>query len=187
MANREENLTRLLLRIATGDAPAMQELFLQERSSLHRLFFGLARCASLADDLVQSTFLGLWQYRANYRGRGSAAAYLYRIAIHQWRRSLRREIRGKDSWADLSRDFEESTPDDASTDLERKETMQRIWIAIDDLPDEQREVFLLHRYHGLSCPEISTSTDVNIKTVESRLRLALIKLTRSLHTLEKRS
>jgi len=52
MSSREDRLTLLLRRIADDDAIAMQELFLLERASLHRLFLGLGRCASLADDLA---------------------------------------------------------------------------------------------------------------------------------------
>jgi RNA polymerase sigma-70 factor (ECF subfamily) len=170
-----------LRRIAGDDAMAMQELFLLERASLHRLFLGLGRCASLADDLVQNTFLGLWRYRANFQARGSAAGYLYRVAIHQWRKSLSRERTRRTVWKELSDDVAEPrTEHDASAPLASREIVQAIWDAIDALPDAQREVFVLHRYHGLSCPEIASAIETNLKTVESRLRLALCKLSERL-------
>lgn len=176
MLSREDRLTQLLRRIAGGDAMAMQELFLLERAPLHRLFLGLGRCSSLADDLVQNTFLGLWRYRANFQGRGSAAGYLYRVAIHQWRKSLGRERARRERWSDLDAAREPATRDDASAPLASRETVRAIWAAVDGLPEAQREVFLLHRYHGLTCPEIAAATGANLKTVESRLRLALRKL-----------
>lgn len=180
MSSREDRLTLLLRRIAGDDAMAMQELFLLERASLHRLFLGLGRCASLADDLVQNTFLGLWRYRANFQARGSAAGYVYRVAIHQWRKTLAREQARRTMWRELSPEVEPSTAHDASAPLASREVVQAIWDAIDELPDAQREVFVLHRYHELSCPEIAAATETNLKTVESRLRLALHKLSERL-------
>lgn len=187
MPSRDDRLAWLLRRTAGGDAHAMQELFLQERASLHRLFLGLGRCSSMADDLVQNTFLALWRYRANFQGRGSAAGYVYRVAIRQWRKGLARDRRRRERWHALDESvLEPGTPGDASSQLESQETVDAIWRAIDRLPAEQREVFVLHRYHGLSCPQIAEVTERNVKTVESRLRLALGKLTERLQPLEER-
>jgi len=177
MPAREIHLTELLTRIAAGDGEAMQELFLLERSSMHRLFLGLTHRAGVADDLVQGTFLNVWRYRSGFRGRGSAAGYLYRIAINQWRAIRSKDVRRRDAWRELLTGWTESSGDDASTALERSEGVTRIHAAIDALPAEQREVFLLHREQGMSCPEIARVTETNLKTVESRLRLALKKLT----------
>ncbi len=176
MPSREDQLSHLLVRLAEGDDEAMQELFLQERSSLHRLFMGLGRCAGLAEDLVQGTFLNLWRYRRGFKGRGSAAAYLHRVAINQWRLTYSKEERRRDAWRDLVQEWDEGTRRDASAPAESGELAYSIWEAIDDLPNEQREVFLLHRHQGLSCPEIAEATQTNLKTVESRLRLGLKKL-----------
>ena len=154
----------------------MQELFLQERSSLHRFFMGLGRCAGLAEDLVQGTFLNLWRYRTGFKGRGSAAAYLNRVAINQWRLTYSKEERRRDAWRDLVLEWDEGSGRDASATAEGTELAHSIWEAIDALPNEQREVFLLHRHQGLSCPEIAEATQTNLKTVESRLRLGLKKL-----------
>ncbi len=187
MPVREVQLTELLTRIAAGDGEAMQELFLLERSSMHRLFLGLTHCAGVADDLVQGTFLNLWRYRDGYRGRGSAAGYLYRIAINQWRAIHSKDARRRDAWRDLLANWNEADEDDASRSLESRETVTRIHQAIDALPSEQREVFLLHRERGLSCPEIASVTETNLKTVESRLRLALKKLTTRLESIAPRA
>lgn len=187
MPSRDERLAQLLRRTAGGDAAAMQELFLQERSALHRLFLGLGRCSSLADDLVQNTFLALWRYRKNFQGRGSAAGYLYRVAIRQWRKGLARERLRRVMWKQLNDEVREpETAADASTSLISRETVDAIWRQVERLPAAQREVFVLHRYHELSCPAIAEVTDTNLKTVESRLRLAIEKLTERLQSMQER-
>ena len=179
MSTRDDRLAGLLHRVAEGDALALQELFLQERSQLQRLFLGLSRCTAMAEDLVQLTFLSLWRYRTNFRGEGSASAYLYRIAVNQWRRGSGREVRRRDAEIQAMRGREEAV-DVPAVDLERDEDHRRVWAAIDGLPDDQREAFVLHRFQGLSAPQIAAATGAKVKTVESRLRLALVKLTRRL-------
>ena len=61
--------------------------------------------------------------------------------------------------------------------MELTERRREVWRAIDALPEPQRQAFILHRFEELSCREIAAVTGEPVKTVESRLRLALAKLT----------
>lgn len=184
MPPTEDRLRELFLRLADGDETAMHALFEAERCKLSRLFSGLSRRRSEVDDLVQSTFLALWRFRANYRGRGSARAYLYRIAMNQWHQSWARERRLRDTEERACDAWDEACSVDPARDLELEELRERVWAAIGTLPDPQREVFLLHRFGGLSCPQVAEATRTNLKTVESRLRLALLRLTQRLQVQE---
>jgi len=163
----------------------MGELFHLEKSSLMRLFYGLGRNASAAEDLLQNTFLALWRYRRNYRGDGNASAYLYRVAINQWRRYIAKERRGRDTLREVAPRRIEELVEEPDDPVAREETRAAVRRAIDSLPDPQREAFLLHRFQGLSCPQIAASVDKPVKTIESRLRLALEKLTEKLQKREK--
>ena len=71
----------------------MQELFARERSSLFRYFVRLGRCEALAEDLLQNTFMSLWRYRSNFREGIKGPAYLYRVALNEWRQNHGREKR----------------------------------------------------------------------------------------------
>lgn len=175
MSTRDEELARLLGALANGEAAAMTELYSMERGRLQRLFGALSACPSAAEDLVQTTFLDLWTYRGNYRN-GCASAYLYRVAVHAWRRHASRAARQRDTLGALTREWSERADDEAGAQLLADEQSRRLQAAIEALPAEQREVFVLHRVEGLSCPRIADSTGANLKTVESRLRLAVRKL-----------
>jgi RNA polymerase sigma-70 factor (ECF subfamily) len=59
---------------------------------------------------------------------------------------------------------------------ERSLARERLQLALQDLPDEQRDVFLLHEEAGLSLDEISAVTGSNRETSKSRLRYAMNKL-----------
>ncbi|MCI0652590.1 MAG: RNA polymerase sigma factor [Planctomycetes bacterium] len=176
-------MARLLLRIADGDHGAMEALFAQESLALFGFFARLCRCEHRAEDLVQSTFLSLWRYRRSFAATERPAAYLYSVALNQWRRTSGREaqdrgvvLRAIDGAARGA-----AEPVDG---VEREEARDRVRRAIDALPAAQKEVFVLHRFEGLNCREIAAACGEPLKTIESRLRLALLKLTEKLRLQE---
>lgn len=174
----------LLARVAEGDERALGMLFETERAALFTFLLRLSRCESTAEDLLQNTFLNLWRYRGAIRLPASPRAYLFKIALNEWRQCAGRDRRRRvvhQAWT-RQPDGPEATrppppPDRALLQAERQHV---VWEAIDQLPEAQREVFLLHRMEGLSCPQIAEALGEKLKTVESRLRLALLKLTETL-------
>jgi RNA polymerase sigma-70 factor (ECF subfamily) len=59
---------------------------------------------------------------------------------------------------------------------ERSLARRRLAIALATLPDEQRDVFLLHEEAGLSLDQIASITNCKPETAKSRLRYAIRKL-----------
>jgi RNA polymerase sigma factor (sigma-70 family) len=62
----------------------------------------------------------------------------------------------------------------------RRALLDELERAIGSLPDEQRAVFVAHEIEGLSFKEIAEETGVNVNTLLSRKRLAVIQLRRRL-------
>lgn len=175
---REQELARLLERIAASDRAAYGLLFEREHLALGQFFVRLCRCPARAEDLVQNTFITIWRYRRNFAARGRATAYLYRVALNQWRQGCRLDSRRSEVLNEYGRRRSHIAEPAADHRAELRELREWVWQAIERLSVPQREVFLLHRCEGLSCPEIADVMDENVKTIESRLRLALEKLTR---------
>jgi RNA polymerase sigma-70 factor (ECF subfamily) len=75
--------------------------------------------------------------------------------------------------ADLLPSDPESLPE---AELERNETSLRYRAALARLPQEQRDVYLLHEESDLSLEEIARVTGVGAETAKSRLRYAVGKL-----------
>lgn len=175
----DTNLEQLLARIADGDSRAMRALFDREHPALFRFFYRLCRCRSHADDLLQGTFLSLWRYRGRFRGAESPGAYLYKVALNEWRRSYGREKRQRDAISARAASTN-GCADEPVDPIAGEERRAAVWRAIDALPAAQREAFVLHRFQELSCREIAEASGEPVKTIESRLRLALLKLTERL-------
>jgi RNA polymerase sigma-70 factor (ECF subfamily) len=64
--------------------------------------------------------------------------------------------------------------------LDRKRAVERLLAALAELPDAQREAFLLQHESELSIEEIAVATGVSRETAKSRLRYAVAKLRASL-------
>jgi RNA polymerase sigma-70 factor (ECF subfamily) len=101
------------------------------------------------------------------------------IATDELRRAVHRraeplEGRDDDALAPIDRAATDDPPPDAAA--EGALLRPRLLAALDALPEEQREVFLLREQAGLSFPEIAEATGVNENTVKSRMRYALLGL-----------
>lgn len=176
----ETTLSQLLRRLAAGDREAVTPLFIEARGPLLGFFYRLCRSTDQAEDLLQNTFLSLWRYRVGYRGIDSARGYLYRVALHEWHRSSQRARRIASMTEPMLEEPRETLTKSPTEGMESDETTVRVRSAIGALPDAQREAILMHRFEGLSCREIAAITGESIKTIESRIRLALLKLAEKL-------
>jgi len=65
----------------------------------------------------------------------------------------------------------------------RNVLLDELELALDELPDEQREVFVGHEFEGRSCKEIAAETGVSVNTLLSRKRYAVLHLRERLQTI----
>lgn len=149
--------------------------FLTYRDALHRFLWRLTGNSADADDLLQETFLAAWRKRGQFEGRGSAEGWLrrtaFRLFLNQRTKSKRRA--GLADPRDLARDGVVASGDRAVDDRDATAFLVgRIEAAVAELPDEPRIAFVLFRFEGMTCAQIAETTEVPVKTVETRLRRA---------------
>ncbi|PTQ74603.1 RNA polymerase sigma factor [Celeribacter persicus] len=143
---------------------------------LRRFALSLCRNPDLADDLVQMTVERAIAACDRYDGSQRIEPWLFRILRNAWLDMLRRR-RTRGTEIDVS-----DAPDAAAIDG-RQITDARLMLsatekALDELPDDQREVILLVCYEELSYAEAAAILDIPRGTVMSRLargRVALAK------------
>lgn len=168
----------LMLAYAAGDAAAFERLYLRHRSKLYRfLVRQLHGNGALADELFQDVWQRVISARQGWKPEAAFSTWLYRIAHNRladhWRALQHRPPAPVDADERTARVPDDDTPE---RQLSAFEERRRLHLALDELPEEQREVILLRLEQDLSLEEIGEITGVGRETVKSRLRYAMDKL-----------
>lgn len=181
----------LLDRYVKGDVRAFELLLARHRGAVYAFLLRSVRDAAVAEDLFQETFLRVVQRADQFGGQSRFTTWLYTIARnltvdHARRMRHRRHAsldapRGADG--EDSRPLSESTAghstpaDKAAIEAQARAAFQ---VALDALPDEQREVFLLRQVDGLAFADIAAILGIPENTAKSRMRYALERLQQAL-------
>ena len=167
----------LMLAYAAGDAAAFEQLYARHRGKLYRYLQRQLRDNAVADELFQDVWQRVIAARSGWKPDAGFATWLYTIAHHRlgdhWRSLKHRPSAPADADERMARVADPDTPERVLSEFERRRQLQ---LALDDLPEEQREVLLLRLEQELTLEEIGTITGVGRETVKSRLRYAMDKL-----------
>jgi RNA polymerase sigma-70 factor (ECF subfamily) len=180
----------------SGDARAFEVLVVRHQRGLYNFIFRSVHDPARADELLQEVFLRVVRSRDRWKATAQFSTWAYSIArnlcvdesrrMHFRRhRSLDAPMRGKngeDGATFLSRMPAEQVPTDEAA--QAPGLRERIAEAIDLLPLEQREVFLMRQMSGLSFKEIGEVVGVPENTAKSRMRYALDRLRQELEDLK---
>ncbi len=165
----------LMLRYKDGDIAAFETLYRRHNDALYRYLLRLCRHRESAEDIFQEVWGKIIKSRDNYRVTAKFTTFLYRVAHNCFIDHLRRNKRHANG-LEFDVDQHAGSDDQPDMDTERLLAKERLAKALLDLPDEQRDVFLLHEEAGLSIDEIASVTGSKRETAKSRLRYAVSKL-----------
>jgi RNA polymerase sigma-70 factor, ECF subfamily len=194
---------QLMTRYATGDVAAFETLYSRHKGPLYRYFLRQCGDPELAAELFQEVWVRIIKARERYEPRARFTTYMYQIGhnclVDHYRKTGRSLTDGSGEapieqipdplaeeldpafasarWSLV--DWEQGPADPAPGPEAANSVAQRaarLWSALEALPPEQREAFLLHEEGGMGLAEIATVTGANVETVKSRLRYAVKKL-----------
>jgi RNA polymerase sigma-70 factor (ECF subfamily) len=161
---------QLVAQAQNGDRSAFTELVLIHAQGVLNVVYRMCGDMLIAEDAAQETFIRAWQNLSSYRPQTPLRNWLYRIAFNAGMDILRKQKRIlPDDIEDLSLHDERPGPESQVSDQERTRLVQK---AILSLPDASRAVLVLREYEGLSYQEISSTLDIPVGTVMSRLNYA---------------
>ena len=165
----------LMLRYRDGDTAAFETLYHRHNDALYRYLLRLCGHRDTAEDLFQEVWGKIIKSRTRYRASAKFTTFLYRVAHNCFIDHIRRNKRHSNN-VELEPEFYADSADLPDTMAERSLAKERLVLALHDLPEEQRDAFLLHEEAGLSIDQIASVTDCNRETAKSRLRYAVKKL-----------
>jgi RNA polymerase sigma-70 factor, ECF subfamily len=173
----------LMLRYADGDAGAFEALYRRHRGPLYRFLLRQVGNTATAEELFQDVWMRVIDSRGRYEARAKFSSWVYAIAHNRlmdlYRASGRAKFLAQDESDEALEKLSTNDPP-AEIRLERKRAAERLLAALAELPDAQREAFLLQQEGDLSVEEIGAATGVSRETAKSRLRYAVAKLRASL-------
>ena len=165
----------LMLRYKDGDTAAFETLYRRHNDALYRYLLRHCRNPEAAEDVFQEVWGKIIKARSNYRPTAKFTTFMYRVAHNCFIDYLRRNKRHANP-AELDPEAHADTGEQPETLAERSLAKERLAVALDTLPDEQRDAFLLYEEAGLSIDDIALVTGSNRETAKSRLRYAVNKL-----------
>jgi RNA polymerase sigma-70 factor (ECF subfamily) len=179
---------QLMIDLQCGDPSAFPILVERYQQALVGFFFRNTRDIQLAEDLAQETLLKVYNQSWDYLPLGRFRAWMYRIArnllIDDVRRrsndALVRAVKGRpeeeeDVLAGIAGSF--ISPIDVA---QHRELAALVSDFLAEVPEDQRNTFLLYHAEEMSLPEVAVSMGVPLATCKSRLRLAREKLSEKL-------
>ena len=150
-----------------GDEEAFADLARAVGDRLMGIAFRILRDADRAEDAVQQTLMTAWRELPTLRDDDRFDAWLRRILVH----ACYAEARRRRSWAANIRVLPTDglAGRDVTADIVERDLLER---AFRRISPEQRAIFVLHHYAGLTLPEVADELGVPLGTVKSRLYYA---------------
>lgn len=126
----------------------------------------------IAKEIVQDAFLSLWEKRETIDMERPVKSYLTMI-IHNKSTNYLRDNRKFDKFILDIEKLVDIPEYENSDSLVEDELKLKIDIAIKDLPEKCREIFVMNRYENLKYQEIADKLQISVKTVETQMSKAL--------------
>lgn len=173
------DVKELLLQVAADDESAFREVFDHFKSPFYAAALKMTRSSDAAEEIVQETFIKLWNKRVLVAAAKDPEAYLFKILhnliLNHFRKlALENQLK---MYAAGHTDIDDHTADDVLQAKENRELLESI---INQMPEQQRMVYRLSKQGDLSRDEIAARLNISPNTVKNHLAGAVKFLRESL-------
>jgi RNA polymerase sigma-70 factor (ECF subfamily) len=161
------------------DLPNFATIYDQHFAFVWRLAAMSRVPASHLDDVVQETFLVIHRRLPSFEGRSSLRTWIAAVTrntAHEFVRRKRHQLLG----SELDPDASASAALTPAEQLEATAAAQLLDQFLAELPDDQREIFVLAEVEQMTAIEIGSILDINPNTVRTKLRAARMSVQASL-------
>jgi len=166
------DLEEILLKLAKDNESSLEELFSYYYPRLYNFSKSFLKIEDGIDDILQEVFVKIWQKRKSINSSNTFNSYIFTIT----RNLLLNELRSRLNNENLKEEVKKLSlgSDYASIDqIEYSELEEKANQFINELPERQKEIFVLSRTEGLTHNEIADKLGITTKTVEYHMSLAI--------------
>jgi RNA polymerase sigma-70 factor (ECF subfamily) len=173
------NEVELIQGLRNGDEAAFKFLVKNYQDRVYNTAIGIVQNAEDAEDVAQEVFIQVFRSIHSFKAESKLSTWIYRIATTR-ALDLLRSRKSKKRFGFLQRFFGDSNetlyelPDfnHPGVALDKKENAALLFRAIDQLPENQKTAFTLHKLEDLSYQEISEIMQTSVAAVESMMHRA---------------
>ncbi|HVU56556.1 MAG TPA: RNA polymerase sigma-70 factor [Puia sp.] len=174
------NMEELLPRIAAGDTEAFKALYDEYRHRLYGFLYQLTKSHFVSEDLLQDTFMRIWEDRERLTEIRDLKAYIFTMVKHRALNSLKRISKEELLIRQIA--YKSEIEDwGTESNVRYNELKRNIDRVVRQLPPQQRTVYQMSREEGLRQEEISDRLNVTVATVKKHLTLSLRYIRKNLY------
>ncbi|HMU09835.1 MAG TPA: RNA polymerase sigma factor [Ferruginibacter sp.] len=179
----------LIVQLQQGDESAFKKLVDQWQHMVYNTALSMVQNEDDADDITQEVFIQVYQSVSSFKGESKFSTWLYRITVSKALDHEKRKKRKK-RFAFVQNLFgnEEEEPvlpaefNHPGVQLEKKERAAELFNALNQIPDQQRIAFTLHKLEGQSHQEVADIMNTTLYAVESLIARAKMNLKKVLNS-----
>lgn len=169
----------LVEKLRSGDKTAFTVIFRKYYKDLVCFSFAYTRDTEASEEIIQEVFLKLWEHRSFLQIKTSLKSYLLKAAQNKSIDYLRHNSI-QNSYAELVRRMIIPFENDTENYVLHSDLQSAFSAALNKLPAELTETFMMNRKDLLSYSQIAQKQGVSVRTVEVRISKALVLLHKEL-------
>lgn len=173
--NERFKLEKVLKELSEEQESSLEELFNYYYPRLYDFSKSFLKLEQGIDDILQEVFIRIWHRRKNISDPGTFNSYIFTITRNLLLNELRRRLNHTNLKEEI-RKLSIAQEYTASGEPEYIDFKNRVDKLISELPERQKEVFILSRTEGMSHKEIASKLQISTKTVEYHISLAIKSL-----------
>jgi RNA polymerase sigma-70 factor (family 1) len=162
----------LFRRIAAGEEDAFAELFRRYDKRIYPFVLKMIRTEAHAEEITQEIFIKIWRHRDKLTSIDQPGAYILTIAARHTLDRIKQRVNETKMLQRFSA-IQDKTHNDPEESLLLRDKEALIRQAVDQLPPQQKVVYLLSRQQGLSYEQIARELALSPNTVRNHLVKAL--------------
>ena len=159
-----------------GEKPAFEEIYNDFFGVIYHLSLHYLHDAKVSEEIVQDSFMKLWEIHETLNDRFNIRNFLYTITKNNCLNYLRNQkiaLRHQENIKYLEMQFNYEALEKLGNYIEFEELRNKVSCAIESLPADLKETFKLSRFEELHYKEIADKQSISVKTVEARMTKAL--------------
>ena len=164
----------LILRCKRGSTDALRRIYQKYKDDLLVLAAAILNDTAHAEDVLHDVFVSFVRALDGFRLTGSLKGYLATCVANR-ARNVNRQKHNRTMGLENA-DAVQTDSSQPQQSLIYNEQMQKLNDAMHELPDEQREVIMLHLRNGMKFRQIAEALDISVNTAKSRYRYGIEKL-----------